>query len=172
MNVLVEAKLLPCHPTGRGRRQMSFSWTGQHFHVYRQDLFALLSFIWNLQNYKTASIQSERENAKGYSVVWQCIFFLWNHAFPLALVICGVSNTLVNSDKLLLFLWRFQDEDKISFGFQVIFGVRYSLLEGQNSGYFQRHCIAGGKNKGEMLRWRGVGGTWTRDWGIRSGFYT
>lgn len=55
--------------TEGGRNQMNLSWTGQNLHVYRQDFFALLSFIYTLQHYKIASTQSEKENPKGYSLV-------------------------------------------------------------------------------------------------------
>lgn len=59
----------------RGREnQLDLSWTGQNLHVYRQEVFALLSlvfallsFIYNLQNCKVASIQSESDNTKGCS---------------------------------------------------------------------------------------------------------
>lgn len=64
---------------------------------------------------------------------------LWKHTFSPPLVICGISDTLVNVDKLLLFQLRFEDEDKVSFTFRVALSVWCPLLEEQESGRFHRH---------------------------------
>lgn len=53
--------------TGGGRSQLDLSWTGHNLHVYRQEVFALLSLIYNLQSCKVAFILSESDNPKGCS---------------------------------------------------------------------------------------------------------
>ena len=52
---------------GGGRSQLDLSWTGHNLHVYRQEVFALLSLIYNLQSCKVAFMLSESDNPKGCS---------------------------------------------------------------------------------------------------------
>lgn len=86
------------------RSQMSPSGKGQNLHVYRQDLFALLSFIYNLQNCKITSYNWKEKTKGVFSILTMHLFLFFSETTCFS---CtgdwGTSSTLVNLDKLCCF---------------------------------------------------------------------